>query len=184
MALSHPPPAIVIVLLVLTLTAALFDVRSRRIPNWVSVSGVLIGITLNTFLADSLAGAWFSLKGLLLGFGVYFALYLVRAMGAGDVKLMGAVGSVVGAQNWFGIFVLTSILGGIMAIILAVAKKRVGRTFFNIGYILGEMRRGRPAYIEREELDVKNPQAVGLPHGAVIAVGSLFFLAISAHFAR
>jgi prepilin peptidase CpaA len=105
-------------------------------------------------------------------------------MGAGDVKLMGAVGSIVGPQNWFGIFICTSILGGIMAIILAVAKKRLGRTLFNIGYILGEMKRGRPAYIEREELDVKNPQAVGLPHGAVIAVGSLFFLAISAHFAK
>jgi prepilin peptidase CpaA len=184
MAFSYPPPATVIVLLVVTMTAALFDVRSRRIPNWVSVSGAVLGIALNTFLADHVSGAWFSLKGLALGFGVYFVLYLLRAMGAGDVKLMGAVGAVVGPSNWFAIFVLTAILGGIMAVIVAVVKKRVGKTFFNVGYILSEMGRGRPAYIKREELDVKNPQAVGLPHGAVIAVGSLFFLAISAHFTR
>jgi prepilin peptidase CpaA len=184
MAFSSPPPAIVALLLTVVIAAAVFDVRSRRIPNWISVAGAVAGIGLNAFLADSASGAWFALKGLLLGFGVYFALYLIRAMGAGDVKLMGAVGAIVGMENWFGIFIVTSILGGVMAIILAVAKKRLGKTMFNIGFILGEMKRGRPAYIEREELDVKNPQAVGLPHGAVIAVGCLFFLAIAAHFTR
>jgi hypothetical protein len=46
------------------------------------------------------------------------------------------------------------------------------------------MKGGRPAYMGREELDVKSPKALGLPHGAVIAVGTLFFLAIAAHFTR
>lgn len=184
MTLSYPPPAIVAVLLVVTIAAAIFDVRYRRIPNWVSVAGALVGIGLNTFLADSASGAWFALKGLMTGFGVYFIMYLLRAMGAGDVKLMGAVGAIVGAQNWFGIFVITSILGGIMALILVVAKKRFGKTMFNVSYILSEMGKGRPAYLSKEELDVKSPKAVGLPHGAVIAVGSLFFLAITAHFTK
>jgi hypothetical protein len=38
--------------------------------------------------------------------------------------------------------------------------------------------------MRREELDVKSPKALGLPHGAVIAVGTLFFLAVAAHFTR
>jgi len=184
MSLSYPPPAINLALLVVVIGAAVFDLRSRRIPNWISVSGALMGIGLNAFLADSAWGAWYSLKGLLLGFGVYFVLYLLHAMGAGDVKLMGAVGALVGAGNWFGIFIITAIAGGVMALILVLLKGRLKRTMFNVGFILSEMRRGRPAYLKREELDIKSKEAMGLPHGAVIAVGCIFFLAIGAHFAR
>ena len=105
-------------------------------------------------------------------------------MGAGDVKLMAAVGAVVGWPNWFGIFIVTAIIGGIMALILVAARGRVQKTFWNVAFILSELRGGRPAYMRREELDVKNPKALGLPHGAVIAVGTVFFLALSAHFTR
>lgn len=184
MNLSAPPPAITLVMLATVIAAAMFDVRSRRIPNWISVTGAALGLALNAFLADSFTGAWFALKGLLLGFGVYFALYMLRAMGAGDVKLMGAVGSLVGPSNWFAIFVITAIVGGIMALILVVIKGRLKHTLFNVGFILSEMKSGRPAYLGKEELDVKSKKALGLPHGAVIAVGCIFFLALNAHFTR
>ena len=71
-----------------------------------------------------------------------------------------------------------------MAFILVVAKKRLSKTFFNVGIIINEMKAGRPAYLAKEELDVKSPKALGLPHGAVIAVGVLFFLAATAHFTK
>jgi len=159
-------------------------VRYRRIPNWLSVGGTLVGLALNAFLYEGWPGLKLSLLGLAAGFGLYFVLYALRAMGAGDVKLMGAIGAIVGWQDWFGIFIITAIIGGMMAMILVVAKKRMGRTIFNVGYIMSEMKHGRPAYLSREELDVKSPKAVGLPHGAVIAVGTIFFLAVSAHFTK
>jgi prepilin peptidase CpaA len=183
--LSLPPPGIQVALLAVVLAAAVFDVRYRRIPNWLTVSGVLIGIALNAFLAQSLqARGMFrsSLIGLAAGFGVYFVLYALRAMGAGDVKLMAAVGAIVGWPNWFGIFIVTAMLGGLMAIILVLLRRRFKKTVFNVGFILSEMKSGRPAYVGREELDVRNPKAMGLPHGAVIAIGTLFYLAIAAHF--
>jgi len=65
-----------------------------------------------------------------------------------------------------------------------VVKKRLAKTLWNVGYILSEMKSGRPAYLGKEELDVKNPRAVGLPHGAVIAVGTLFFLALAFQLGR
>jgi hypothetical protein len=71
-----------------------------------------------------------------------------------------------------------------MSLILITAKGRVRKTLFNVGFILSEMKSGRPAYLANEELDVKNKKALGLPHGAVIAVGTIFFLAVSAHFAK
>ncbi len=100
----------------MVLVAAIYDVRYRRIPNWLNVSGVLLGIALNTFLYQGLPGLVFSLKGLILAFGIYVVLYALHAMGAGDVKLMAAIGAIVGWENWFGIFIVTAVVGGIMSL--------------------------------------------------------------------
>jgi prepilin peptidase CpaA len=184
MTFTLPPPGVEVILLTLVLGAAVYDVRYRRIPNWLTVTGVVAGVSMNTFLYQGWPGLRFSLIGLAVAFGVYLALYALRAMGAGDVKLMAALGSMVGWEDWFGVFIITAILGGVMALILVTAKKRMAKTFYNVGYILTEMKSGRPAYIGREELDVKSPNALGLPHGAVIAVGTLFFLAVAVRFGR
>jgi len=174
----------------LVIGAAVYDVRYRRIPNWLTVSGVAFGLLLNAFLYHA-PGGWFgfqglltSLKGLLAAFGVYLVLYALRAMGAGDVKLMTAVGAIAGWPNWFGIFVVTALVGGMMSVVLVVLRGRVRKTLFNVGFILSEMSSGRPAYLKNEELDVKSNKSLGLPHGAVIAVGTILFLALSARFTK
>ena len=174
-----------LVLLLVVITAALFDLRYRRIPNWLTVGGVGLGLALNGFLNHARAGMFkSSLIGFGVAFGIYFVLYAVRAMGGGDVKLMAAVGAIVGWPNWFLLFLVTSILGGIMGIILVVLRKRFKTTMFNVGFILSEMKSGRPAYAGKEELDVRSPKSMRLPHGAVIAIGTLFFLAIAGHISR
>lgn len=172
------------VLLTLLIGAALYDIRYRRIPNWLTVGGVAIGVALNAFLGPPVGGWPFAVKGMVLGFGAYFLLYALHAMGAGDVKLMAAVGALVGWQNWVGIFMLTAIMGGMAALILAVARKRLGNTLWNVGFILTEMKSGRPAYLGKEELDVKSRKSLGLPHGAVIAMATICFLGLSAYFTR
>jgi len=182
MTLSLQAPVVIVAVIVVVVTAAVFDVRRRRIPNWISVSGAVLGVGLNAIVSHGLQGVVFALEGMALGFGIYFVLYALRAMGAGDVKLMAAVGSLVGWQNWLGVFFISAIVGGILALIIVVRRGRVQRTFRNVGFILSQMTRLRPAYLAREELDVRSPQAVSLPHGAVIAVATLFFLSISAHF--
>jgi prepilin peptidase CpaA len=179
---SLPAPGAAALLLLVVFGAAVYDVRYRRIPNWISMSGVLLGIGLNAFLYQGWPGVRLSLQGLAMGFGVYFLLYMLRAMGAGDVKLMAAVGAIVGWRDWFGTFLITAIIGGIMALILVAYKRRMKKTLWNMSFILSEIKSGRPAYIGKEELDVRSPRAVGLPHGAVIAVGTIFFLALAAHF--
>jgi len=190
MALTLPPRGIVIVLLAVLLVAAVYDVRFRRIPNWITVTGVALGVVLNAFLSGppgswfSFAGVWYSLRGLGLAFAVYFLLYVIRAMGAGDVKLMAAVGAMVGWQDWLGIFVITAVLGAVMAVIMMVSHGRIKRTLWNVLFIFTEMMNFRPAYIKREELDVRSPKAMGLPHGAVIGVGTVFFIVLAARLAR
>lgn len=179
-----PPPAVEIILLVLVLVAAVYDIRYRRIPNWLTLSGVIAGLVLNAFVQTpapavlSFGGLLFALKGLALAFGIYFFLYAIHAMGAGDAKLMAAVGALAGWQDWFGIFFVTAIIGGVAALVLSLARGRLKKTIWNVGFILSEMKHGRPAYLGREELDVRSSKGLGLPHGAVIAAGTLLFLVV------
>jgi len=183
MEFSLPPRGVELVLLTLVLAAALYDVRYRRIPNWLTAGSAGLGLALNAFLNQARAGMFkASLIGFAAAFGIYLVLYALRAMGGGDVKLMAAIGAIVGWPNWFGIFLVTSILGGIMAILLSLMRGRLMTTLFNVGFILHEMKSGRPAYVRKEELDVRSPKATSLPHGAVIAIGTLFFLALAGHF--
>jgi prepilin peptidase CpaA len=175
-----PPQKVELVLVVILLVAAIFDIRYRRIPNWLTMSGVLLGFAMNALIGPPEGGVLFALEGLAAGFGVYLFLYLLRAMGAGDVKLMAAVGAMVGWERWFGIFLVTAIIGGLMAFVLITIRRRTKKTLWNVGFILSEMKHGRPAYLSKEELDVRNKKSVGLPHGAVIAVGNVFFIAICA----
>ena len=158
--------------------------RYRRIPNWLNVLGAVLGLGLNAWLivdGRPWPGLFFAMKGLGLGFGVYFVLYAIRAMGAGDVKLMGAIGALVGWQDWFGIFLITAIVGGISAVLLSVARGRLRTTLFNVGFILSEFKSGRPAYLNKEELDVKSSKGMRQPHGVVIAIGTIGFLFVSAY---
>jgi prepilin peptidase CpaA len=173
---SLPPLAIRVLLLLLVLLASLFDIRKHRIPNWLSLTGAVLAVALNTFLFE-MAGLWYSLKGLGLAFAIYFVLYLLRGMGAGDVKLMAAVGAAVGPFNWLGILFLTAVIGGVAALVLAGSKGRLHRTFVNMWLLLLSLRHGRAPYRDNPALDVGSEMALRLPHGVVIAGGTLAFLA-------
>jgi prepilin peptidase CpaA len=181
--MSYLPIILQVVLAVVAVVAAVYDVRFRRIPNWLTLAGVLAGMGLNSWF-DVRGLHWYdgfnwrtSFAGLGLAFLIYFPLYLLRGMGAGDVKLMAAVGAIVGPVNWFGIFILSNVLGGVAAVALLLSKGRVLSTFSNLGYMLNELAHLRPPYARKEELDLKSAKAVTMPHGLAIAIGSLAFLA-------
>ena len=85
---------------------------------------MLSGLGMNLFLYQGWPGLRASIGGLALGFGVYFMLYMLRAMGAGDVKLMAAVGAMVGWQDWVGIFILTALIGGLASLAVVTLRGR------------------------------------------------------------
>ena len=80
--------------LVLTVMAAYTDLRERRIPNWLTVTGFSMGVAVHAWLGGS-RGALTSLEGAGLALVILLPLVLVRGLGAGDWKLMGAVGACV-----------------------------------------------------------------------------------------
>src|SRR5947209_7625778 len=106
-----------ILLVMLVATAAVFDIRFRRIPNWLVLAGIVAGLGWN-LVASGWSGLGRSAEGLGLGFALYLPLYMIRARGAGDVKLLAAVGAITGPGNCLWIFLLTAVLGGVIALIL------------------------------------------------------------------
>ena len=92
-----------------TSTAALIDYFERRIPNWLTVSTAIAGISFYGLTAG-VAGLMFSLVGLATGFGILLVLWLMGGGGGGDVKLMAAVGSLFGAKLTLYVFFLSAVI--------------------------------------------------------------------------
>ncbi len=173
--MPHLPPALEVLVVALTLVAAVYDLRERRIPNWLSVTGMLVGVLANVMLAGvaglKAAGLGFALAAL-----VYVPLFLLRAVGGGDVKLMAAVGAIAGPGVWLAIFFATALVGGAAALVLTLWRGRLRRTLYNIAFILWELTHFRAPHHSRDELDVANPKALRLPHAIVIAGATLLLL--------
>ena len=101
--------------------AATTDILYRKIPNAVTIPTVIFGLVFHTYLSG-IDGFLFSAGGTFLGIGLLLIFYLMGMMGAGDVKLMGAVGSILGPSGVFQAFLFTAIIGGVYAIIVMAAK--------------------------------------------------------------
>jgi prepilin peptidase CpaA len=177
--MHYLPPVLQLLLVAVVVAAGLNDVRTRRIPNWLTVTGFFVGIVLNTLLYET-PGLWMAVKGAGLALLIYFPLFAIRAMGAGDAKLMAAVGAIVGPANWVGVFVLTAVVGSVFGLAVIVVTRRVRRTAANVGFLLMQLVYLKIPYLVNPELDVRSPKAFGLPHGAMIALGASAFLGAAA----
>ncbi|MDH4083651.1 MAG: A24 family peptidase [Nitrospira sp.] len=105
-----------IIVLALLLIAAIYtDLRRSRIPNWLTFSAMGISLLMQTWVGG-LYGALFSLAGLGVGMGLFLLPYACRAIGAGDVKLMAAIGSLVGPSGVLSVAALSVLAGGLYAL--------------------------------------------------------------------
>ena len=161
-----PPMPIRVTLSLVVLIAAFTDLKSRRIPNWLTLPALPVGLAAQTVYGD---GFWQGLFGALGGFVALFA------GGAGDVKLFAVVGSFVGIRNLAPVFVLVALIGGVAAVIVSVRAGALTRVLKNTAMIFGALGRGRWAEF-RERSDVNQPGAMRLAYGAVMALGTLVFL--------
>lgn len=160
-------------LVLLAILAGWLDWRSRRIPNWLTVSGLLIGLA-----ANSLFWGWPGAKASLLGAGLGLLLLLpfvlIRSLGAGDWKLVGAIGAFLGPQSLITVLAITILVAGIMAVVLVVVKGRIRQTGRNLGRMLSAMLTLRSP---GSEVSLDNPQALKIPFGIAVAVSVILFAA-------
>jgi len=156
--------------LVLTISAALLDWRLRRIPNWLTVPGFLAGLTLHT-VVHGWRGLLFALGGGVLALLVLLPLVLLRALGAGDWKLMGAVGAFLGWKLFLFVLVGSIFASGIMALVQMYRVGRVLETFRNmITLVKGFFAFGLK---KNPQISLDNPRLLKLPFGVAVAAATI-----------
>ncbi len=101
--------------------ACLWDLKSARIPNWLTFSAAALALAFHS-VAPQGQGLGMALRGLAVGLAVFFPVFALRAMGAGDVKLLAALGAWLGAATVFWVAVYTSVAGGVLAIVVMLAR--------------------------------------------------------------
>jgi prepilin peptidase CpaA len=162
--------------LAFTIYAGWIDWRVHRIPNWLTMTGLFLGVTLHASIAGW-RGALMSVEGVGLALVVLLPLVLMRALGAGDWKLMGGVGAFLGP--WMFLFVLLAsvLVSGLMAVFLMVQTKRVKETMRNLVVLI----RGFFAFGLRAhpEISLDNPSLLKLPFGVAAAFGTLIIFIVA-----
>jgi prepilin peptidase CpaA len=148
--------------------ACWFDVRTRRIPNWLTFPAAALGLIAAT-LAHGGSGAAWSAAGLLFGLAIFFPLFLLRGLGAGDVKLMSALGAWLGSSVIFGVAFYTALAGGVLALALILRHRYGGQAIRNLWLLLTHWRVVgiRPL----DSLTLETSAGPKLPYALPIAAG-------------
>ena len=155
-------------LLALAVVCVYTDLARGRLYNVVTIGGLLVGLAI-AYLLDAASPGYVNLRGALLaaalGGGVFFALYLTGGMGAGDVKLMAAVGA-LGATWRFAVLALvyTALVGAVIALGVLIWKGRVLQGLKDSARTLFTFRGGKR--------DGKAPTHI--PYGVAIGIGTIW----------
>lgn len=166
---------LVAVCLVVLGVAAYYDFRSHRIPNRVVLAGLLSAVALNTLLAAGIGG-WSSLAGLGLGLALMLPFYLLRALGAGDVKLIAVVGAFLGPLALLGALLAIGLTGGLLAVAVAWRLGVLRRVLENVRLLfIGVLFKAATGTLPT--LDPLPAPTARMPYGVAIALGTVAYLA-------
>jgi prepilin peptidase CpaA len=136
--------------------ATFTDLRSRRIPNWLVLPFLPLGVAVSAWF-----GGWHgveqSLAGAGLGIAIFGILYWKFGMGAGDVKLCAAIGAWIGPNQFLIAVVLTALAGGLVVLVMAIAR--------GVLRVMGR--------ISREEASLGSLMETKMPYAPAIAIGTL-----------
>lgn len=151
------------------LTASISDLRNNRIPNWLTLTAIVVGLSWHAFSAG-LNGFLSGFYGLALGMAFLMAFYLLGGTGAGDVKLMGAVGAFLGPWGVLNAFLWTALAGGVYSLGMILFDSRLKPMRMALASTATH-------FFYSKRLTYNKPEIVGrrpkLCYGVAIAVGTI-----------
>ncbi|OGI08910.1 MAG: hypothetical protein A3F80_03790 [Candidatus Melainabacteria bacterium RIFCSPLOWO2_12_FULL_35_11] len=156
------PPETILLLLIAAI-GAIYDWRTRKIPNWLTVYSLPVIFLLNIVHAG-LWGFVNSLLGLLAGLALLFIPYIIGGMGAGDVKLLGSLGAIVGYKGAILIFFYTALCGLVLGIIWLIFNPGRLKFLITTGQIL-------PTVDKNQKI----------PYGIAILMGTILYITFGAN---
>jgi len=162
-------PVMIVALEVVLVTAMWTDLRSSRIPNWLTFSAMGFALVMHAWLGG-FPEALFSLSGLGAGFGLFLILHMTGSIGAGDVKLMAAVGALVGPYGALLSGLLAMMVGGVYALGAMCYQWGFATTGRKLAYATcGALLMGGKAWTQELALPFR------LRYGLAVAGGTLLF---------
>lgn len=162
---------IIPIIIIVLVAAAYFDLRTQRIPNFLTLPMFLIALIFHVATKGT-AGFTFFLAGTSAGVGLLLLPYLMGGIGTGEAKLMGAVGAVVGAKGAFIAFIFSGIAGGIYTFFFVVLKRRQYQGYFKQRLLDIQLLILTKTYIS----NTTKPAARRLCYGLAIALGSITYI--------
>ena len=165
-----PMVQILIILAPIVVLAAATDICSHKIPNWLTFPAIIAGVIYHSTTAG-IQGCLLSVAGALLGMAFFLPFYIKGGTGAGDVKLMGAVGAFLGPAGVLYAFLFSSMAGGIYAVLLLIRHGLFKETFMRYRDMVG-------AFLFLHKMLYIPPEAKMpvLRFGIAIAVGTISFI--------
>jgi prepilin peptidase CpaA len=171
-------------LLVALAIAVVSDINARKVPNLVILAGIFAAIGIHAIDAPEVGifgnskgaiGLLSTFAGIAIGFAALFPLYALRAMGAGDVKLMMMVGAFLGPLQTVGVVVLTFAAGGVLALGMALWQRSFTQLAMNLRFMLTTSAI-RAAGRESPRFEPLAQTAGRMPYAVAIAAGTLLQL--------
>lgn len=166
-------PFTIILLSSILVIAAIIDIRVQKIPNLITFPTMVLGLIYHS-ITTGLNGLIFSIEGLVLGIAIFIIPYLMGGMGAGDAKLMGAIGAIIGPKGVLLASLFTAIVGGIYALIILLLNHKYSKSFItrNAMTLKTLALTGQFIPISADESEKK----FKLCYGVAIAIGTISYL--------
>lgn len=161
-----PKSSVWLFVVFLAVWAGGMDWRFRRIPNWLTMPGLAMGFVVNG-LADGWPGVKASLLGAGLGLAILLPFVLLRALGGGDWKLVGALGAFLGPGRLVEVLIGSMLVAGVMALMVIVSKGRIRQSLRNMAHMLSSLLTLR---LPGPEVSLDNPESAKVPFGVAVAV--------------
>jgi len=155
------------------LVAAVWDVRFKRIPNWLTFPSMFVALSYYV-IAGGVDGLLFSLQGAAAGMAILIIPYFMRGMGAGDVKLVGVVGAFLGVGKVIMALLWSALVGGLYAVVLLIyyiSLKRASHPSLSAAHLY----RGSEEVLPPSGVTVKKPS---LCYGVAIAIGTVLSMTV------
>lgn len=159
--------------IVIVVCASWFDLRTGRLPNLLTLGAAGAGWMFH-LLAGGPAGILSSALGFVLGLVLFLPLFALRGMGAGDVKLLAAVGAWLGPMGVLWTAAYAAIAGGALAVVVALARGYLRTAFANVWGLLcyWSVMGVRPV----DGMTLTTVQGPRLPYAVPIAAGTVLTL--------
>lgn len=165
-------PTVMLTVAIVTI-ACWCDLRSGRLPNWLTLGSAGVGMLFHLLSGGITEGAWSS-AGFALGGLLFFPLFALGGLGAGDVKLLAAIGAWLGPAGAFYTALYAAIAGGVLAIAVAAARGYLRTAVMNVWGLLCYWRVAGVGPVDGMTLSTAT--APRLPYALPIAAGTLLTL--------